>query len=170
VLAKNKEVDIMHAVKLGPGNIWFGNRPLAVFTNPTEIAFRKGNLKRHWPVRFFGIDYPDAEAAYKDSKQPTSLSAQHARSLGLREKHSFDALQSVMTNIIIHKLRQHPVLLETLKLSGGLTFIEQCSHLVFPGCQNRLGRWEGWGLESAFIRCLHRAFKQVANEGGESNA
>jgi len=145
----------MHAVKLSPGNIWSGDRTLAVFTNPTEIAFRKGNLKRHWPVQFFGIDYPDAEAAYKASKP---------------DRDTFELLQDLMTDIISYKLSQHPVLLETLRLSGGLAFIERCSHLVFPGCQNRLGRWEGWGLESAFIRCLHRAFKQVANEGGGSDA
>lgn len=131
----------MHAVKLSPGNIWSGNRMLAVFTNPTEIAFRKGNLKRNWPVRFQGTDYSDAETAYKKFK---------------RVCHSFEGLQNGMVDIISCKLCQHPV--------------QQCSHLVFPGCQNRLGRWEGWELESAFIRCLHRAFEQVTSEGGDTDA
>ena len=136
----------MNPVKLSPGNIWSGNRQLAVFTNPTELAFRKGNLKHHWPLKFLGTIYPDAEAAYKTFKSSWD---------------NFRMLQDVMVDIISCKLQQHLVLLETLKLSGGSKFIKECSHLVFPGCQNRLGRWEGWSLESAFIRCLHDAYIRV---------
>ncbi len=131
----------MHAVKLGPGNIWSGDRTLAVFTNPTELAFRKGNLKHHWPVAFQGVRYPDAEAAYHANK---------------REK-SFEDLQTMITEIIACKICQHEVLFKTLKLSGGTQFIEKCRHIV-NARTNAFKRWEGIGTKSAFIRCLRDAF------------
>lgn len=36
------------------GNIWSGSKTFAVFTNPTELAYRKGNLKHHYPIVFNG--------------------------------------------------------------------------------------------------------------------
>lgn len=134
----------MNPVKLKPGNIWSGDSKLAVFTNPTELAFRKGNLKHHWPVMFNGNLYPDAEAAYKVHQT----------------RCNFEELQELMTDIIACKLQQHPVLFETLKLSGGISFIVTCRHIV--GARTGVfRRWEGIGTTSAFIRCLRDAFVYI---------
>lgn len=141
----------MDPVKLSPGNIWSGNRTLAVFTNPTELAFWKGNLKHHWPVEFLGRMYDDVEAAYHAFKQPW---------------HSFEDLQDAMVDMIACKFRTYPVLQDSIRISGGADWIKQCYHLT--GARTKgFKRWEGQGLESAFIRCLHRAFEQVTNEGGD---
>ena len=57
--------------KFSPGNIWSGSSQLAVLTNPTELAFRKGNLKHHYPVEYSGKTFADVEAAYKCLKGET---------------------------------------------------------------------------------------------------
>ena len=51
-------------------NIWSGCSIGigAALTNPTELAFRKGNLKNHYPVEFKGRVFRDAEAAYQNHK------------------------------------------------------------------------------------------------------
>ncbi len=40
----------------------------AALTNPTELAFKKKNIKNHYPVNFALADYQDAEEAYQDLK------------------------------------------------------------------------------------------------------
>lgn len=132
----------MESVRLEPGNIWSGSRRLAVFTNPTELAFRKGNLKHHWPIRFLDQDYSDVEIAYHALKQPW---------------HSFEDLQDMMVDIIVCKFRQHSVIFDSIKLSGGTNWIKKCSHYT-NAWTKAFKRWEGKGIESAFILCLLRAY------------
>ena len=133
-------------MKLSFGNIWSGNRYLAVFTNPTELAFRKGNLKSHYPVVYMGVPYPDAEAAYQA----------HTRDC----KADFGKCIAVMIDVLIEKLRQYPILVETISQSGGLEWIERCSHIVGARTSN-FKRWEGIGRKSIFIDCLAKAYAVV---------
>jgi len=128
------------AVKLEPGNIWSGSRTLAVFTAPTEIAFRKGNLKNHYPVKDYNEkEYPDAEALYQH------MSKDH--------KANFRHLTEIMTGVLIGKFEQYPILLETIAISGGVDFFNKCCHKI-----NGNKRWEGDGIDSWFIRCLRDAY------------
>ena len=127
--------------KFSPGNIWSGaGKGLSVLTNPTELAHRKGTLKKHYPVRFKGLIYPDAEAAYQAHKMSLPRFP-------------------LMVEILVCKLHQHPLVYETLKNSGGVRFLSQCSHTVY-------GRswWEGIGEESPFIRALQSAYSQIEKE------
>lgn len=121
-------------------NIWSGSDIGigAALTNPTELAFRKGNIKKRYPVVFRDVNFPDAEAAY--------------------QKHKSRDLQEsieVMTEIIVCKLQQHPRLFEEITKRGGVEWLKQCRHIV--GVRN--SRWEGNGLESNFILCLVFAYQ-----------
>lgn len=122
-----------------PINIWSGsNVPLgAALTNPTELSFRKGKIKYHYPVEFRGQLFPDAEAAY-----------QHHKTGDLEED------MAVMTKIIVAKLQQHPKLFNAIAQNGGVKWLERCSHQV--GVKG--SRWEGVGRNSNFIYCLIRAY------------
>lgn len=128
---------------LTPGNIWSGSKTLAMFTNPTELAFKKGNLKYHYPIEFRGQFYVDAEDVYQKNKN-----------LYIPENRIF-----LMSMILIEKLKQHDNLFKLLKESGGVSFIEKCDHIVYNN-----SCWEGKGRESQFIRCLIAAYRNVENE------
>ena len=129
--------------KLGAGNIWSGSRTLAVFTNPTTLAKRKGNLKHDYPVMFRGKRYVDAEAAYQKVKRAGPW-------LSVVER------ERLMVKVIIAKLEQYPLLVETITDSGGLAWLEKCSHVV-----NGRSSWEGIGRKSGFVRCLIAAYQHM---------
>jgi len=131
-------------IKLKAGNIWSGSKSLAVFTNPTEIAFRKGNLKKHYPVEYGGKKYRDSEALYQ------FLSRNDKADSNLCYKHCVKALCC--------KLYQYPHLIEVIKYNGGVNWLEQCGHVV----NGKNPRWEGFGNKSGFIRCLITAYKTLA--------
>jgi hypothetical protein len=131
-------------MKLRPGNIWSGSKQLAVFTNPTVLAKRKGNLQRDYPVTFRNKRYADAEAAYQSVKRSGPW-------LSLAER------ERLCTAIVTAKLEQYPILMEVITENGGEDWIRQCSHVV-----GGHSRWEGTGTRSAFIRCLLRAYKEVS--------
>jgi hypothetical protein len=61
-----------------------------------------------------------------------------------------------MTKIIRAKLIQHPSLTIQIAENGGASWLQTCSHLV--GVDG--SRWEGFGDNSAFIRCLSDAYEQ----------
>lgn len=132
---------MMHIPKIPPGNIWSGDKLRAVFTNPTEIAFRKGNLKKHWPIEFRGRKFEDAESAYQTFKAKAG------------DKYE------LCTAVLVAKLRKYPILAETIRGNGGLDWLKQCSHLV----NGRNPNWEGHGIESEFIRCLMWAYEEVTS-------
>ena len=112
---------------------------LAALTNPTEIARRRGNLSRSYPVvDKTGRVWPDSEAAYKAFKIGDT-------------PHD----ERVMVRSIAAKLEQHPDLVEGIEARGGRAFLEGCDHLVGV----RGSRWEGRGTASRFIRCLIAAYE-----------
>ena len=116
-------------------NIWSGSDIGlgAALTNPTELAFRKGKLKNHYPVEFRGELFPDAEAAFKKFK------------VG-----EIKADIRLMAVIIGAKLEQHPRLFNAIRENGGVNWLKKCSHIVGV----RGSRWEGKGLDSNFILAL----------------
>lgn len=129
-------------MKIPPGNI-SSNDPLrAVFTNPTEIAFHKGNLKYHYPIKMDGSTWKDVEEWYQTTKNQSPMM-------------NFERLQRLMILGMKVKLYTYPQILDAITDSGGEEWIKQCSHIVYGG------RWEGHGLESAFIRCLLIAYQEV---------
>jgi hypothetical protein len=130
----------MRKVILKPGNIWSGNRQLAVLTNPTELAKKKGNLRQSYPVIFKQEWYADAESAYQAHKADTE-----------------DRYQ-LMVHIIACKLERWTEVFEAIKRSGGEEFIANCNHIVFGKSW-----WEGRGLESPFIRALRDAYRIIDN-------
>ncbi len=113
---------------------------LAALTNPTELAKRKGNLRRSYPVvDTTGKRWPDSKAAYKAFK--TGDTSRDER---------------VMVRIIAAKLEQHPELVAGIGARGGVAYLERCDHL--DGVRG--SRWEGRGRDSRFIRCLIAAFER----------
>lgn len=129
-----------------PCNIWSGSNDglSAALTNCTEIAFRKGKLKNHYPiVDKNGVVLPDSEAAYKKYKTG-----------------DLNKDMAIMTRIIAAKLKQYPRLVKHIAKRGGTEWLESCSHIV--GVKN--SRWEGVGIESNFISCLIAAYEIVINE------
>ena len=130
------EKRIMEAI-----NIWSGSAYSigAVLTNPTELAYRKGNLKNHYPVKFKDIIYPDAEAAYQANKV-----------------NEISQDMPIMTSIIVAKLRQYPRITESISQAGGAEWLKSCSYHVTGESW-----WEGCGENSKFICCLVRAYEII---------
>ena len=120
------------------GNIWSGDKTRAAFTNPTELAFRKGNIQEHYPVIFHSLDFEDAEHAYHN----------------FAEK---EGKEKLMTEILTAKLKQHSSLVEIIEESGGEDWIKVCDHIVYGNSPY----WEGKGTHSRFIRCLLNAYIMV---------
>lgn len=119
-----------------PGNIWSGSRTLAVLTNPTELAFRKGNLKKHYPVKFEKREYLDVEFAYKENRIGTG---------------NWDKI--LMIQLINIKLKAYPEIVDAIEASGGLNFLRQCTYEVYGK-----SKWEGKGPKSSFITALMCAY------------
>lgn len=130
-------------MRLKPGNIWSGSKTLAVFTSPTEIAFLKGNLKNHYPIEVRGKKYKDAEVAYQSVKKSHDVILSDAE------------LEAIMTEVLTAKLAQYPLLYYAIADSGGVEWLEKCSHHVNGGS------WEGDGRNSRFINCLIQAFERT---------
>lgn len=121
--------------RLKAGNIWSGDRNLAVLTNPTCLAKKKGNLVNDYPVVINNVAYPDAERAY-----------QALKTLAIGKV-------AVMQMVLYQKLRQHPRIAETIKASGGHAFLEKCEHTINGNW------WEGKGMKSPFLQCLSGAYE-----------
>jgi hypothetical protein len=134
---------------VAPGNIFSGERSArTVLTNPTELARKKGNLRHSYPVEIDGVVYPDAEEAYQRLK----LGLDHFAGMAERE--------ALCTRVIEVKLRQYPQLVEFITVNGGGQWLAQCRHFTGARTQD-FAEWEGVGYESAFIRCLIKAYRAV---------
>jgi DNA polymerase III epsilon subunit-like protein len=134
-----------------PGiNVYSGTTGLGgALTNPTETAFSKGSIKKHYPVRFRGRLYDDAEAAYKDHKDTGET------------PESWVSNQSLMVDILVAKLQQYPQLVQAITERGGSAFLRRCTHVTQSKKPKELLFWEGHGMESTFLRCLRDAWLQV---------
>lgn len=116
---------------------------LAVLTNPTELAFRKGNLKQHYPITDKnGKVWSDAEAAF-----------QHFKTGDLEKD------KTIMIKIIATKLRQYPQIIKAVEERGGVDWLKSCNHIIVGN-----SRWEGEGLQSNFIVCLCEAYQAVIDD------
>lgn len=122
-------------------NIWSGSSYSigAVLTNPTELAYRKGKLKHHYPIVFEGIKYVDAEAAYQAHKM-----------------NDLEQDMTIMISVIIAKLNQYPQIVDAIDRAGGKNWLKSCNHRV-----TGKSRWEGNGVNSKFIVCLVQAYQIV---------
>lgn len=140
---------------VAPGNIFSGERSArTVLTNPTELARKKGNLRHSYPVEIDGVVYPDAEEAYQRLKP------------GLSHFADMDEREALCWRVIEAKLHQHPQLVEFITVNGGVQWLAQCRH--FTGARTQgFQEWEGVGYESAFIRCLIRAYRTVQMQPDE---
>jgi len=125
-------------------NIYSGsnqeNGLAAALTNPTELAFTKGNITKHYPVQFMNKAFVDAEAAYKAYKTG-----------------DLETDKKLMVRIIACKLDQYSQLLTAIACRGGVQWLENCCHIT--AANNK--RWEGYGRKSNFIDCLIRAYQSV---------
>lgn len=132
---------------LAPGNIWSGSKTLAVFTNPTEIAFWKGNLRNHYPIVWNNVKYKDVEEAYFNNR-PSTRNEQ----------------VELITKLIEIKFVTYPIIFNTIKANGGVEWLKKCSH--WTNSKRKAFRfWEGDGEKSPFIRCLINAFINVTENG-----
>jgi hypothetical protein len=122
-------------------NIWSGSVHSigAVLTNPTEISYRKGKIKHHYPILFENATYADAEAAYQAYKM-----------------NEIEQDMTIMISVIIAKLKQYPLIVDTIDRVGGEDWLKSCSH-----CVTGKSRWEGHGTNSKFIVCLIQAYQIV---------
>ncbi len=128
-------------------NIFSGSKECnglgAALTNPTALALRKGTLRSAYPVTVRGRTFKDSEAAYQTLKRES-------------DRMSFAELKELMVEVLICKLEQYPRLVTAIDRRGGVAWLESCRHVVNGG------RWEGNGVESAFIGCLIKAFTHIA--------
>jgi hypothetical protein len=123
-----------------PGNIWSGSKTLAVLTNPTRLAKKKGNLKGNYPVEIDGISFQDAEAAFWHLvKQEGAVDLPHKFQICVR--------------VIEAKLEQHPRIKTFIDDNGGVEFLEQCYHRT-----EAYQEWGGSGYESSFVCALISAY------------
>lgn len=127
-------------------NIWSGSGDgdgtAAALTNPTEISFRKGSIRRHYPVSYGGREWLDAEEAYQGNKGPGS------------------DRDEVMVEVIVAKLLTYPHLGDAVRVMGGLPFLRKCRHETGARTPS-LRRWEGKGEGSRFLRNLMAAYSKA---------
>jgi hypothetical protein len=127
------------------GNIYSGDKQLAVLTNPTSIARWKGTLVRDYPVVIDSVRYRDAEQAYQQ--------------LAAECKHDTARCYAICQRVIEHKLQQYPQIVQLIDVSGGVEWLKRCSHWI--GERRIVNRWTGDGLQSGYIRCLVAAYERV---------
>ena len=133
-----------------PGNIWSGNGTLARFTNPTELARKKGRLTTSYPVTWRGQQWPDVETAYQETKR-------NSRQMTLKER------AYLLVEIMEMKFRTYPELIEEIRAAGRQQWIIRCSH--HTGARtNTFQVWEGDGPESLFVRCLSEVYRRITGE------
>lgn len=126
-----------------------GNGLAAAFTNPTVLSRRKGTVARDYQVYFEYRSWLDAEEAF------LTLSRRNPASLCDHDK--------LMCDIIAAKLQQHPHLFIAVRQRGGVAFLRQCEH--YTGAQTaRFRKWEGYGVESRFIRNLIAGYEVIEKE------
>jgi len=106
-------------------------------TNPTELARRKGNIRKSYPVKFAGRRYKDAETAYKTLK-PAYKNAEH---------------YALMVEIMTAKLEQYPALVKALTRKGGSAWIMSCTHQPKPSADRWTTKGKNW-----FIKALNEAY------------
>lgn len=140
-------------MKIPPGNIYSGDPLRAVFTNPTELAFKKGSLRQHYPIYYNKVKFVDVEEAYQIIKRISPWM-------------SFEKLQDLIVDLIEIKLRTYPLLVQTITESGGDDWILACSHFTYAKTDD-FRRWEGTGEESAFICCLLKAYQRLSTNNEE---
>ena len=122
-------------------NIWSGGEGLgAVLTNMTELAFKKGKLKNHYPIDYNNISFKDVESVYQKFKTESD-----------------EWNDDLMTSLICEKFRTYPQIPSTIKEYGGIDFLRKCTHYTRAKTK-RFKSWEGNGEESRFIRNLVRAY------------
>jgi len=130
---------------IAPGNIWTGSRMLAWLTAPTELAFRKSNMKAHYPIVYLSNQYADVEAAYQYHKR-SSIYA------------SIEKRYELMTELLVIRFIAYPKMLDLLLDLGGIEYLEKCEHRVYGKAVN----WEGTGRGSGYVRCLINAVERLA--------
>jgi hypothetical protein len=118
---------------------------LAWLTAPTELAFRKGNMREHYPIRWQDNEYADVEAAYQTAKNMDFTM-------------SLDKLFALMTSLLVIRFQTYPKMLDLLLELGGIEFLEKCSHQVYGKQES----WEGAGRGSGYVRCLIETLETIA--------
>ena len=90
----------------------------------------------------------NVEELYK-SKSSKNLKIELNPELALR----YD--MNLMYQLQLIKFEANPELIDEINEQGGLTFLQNCSHIVnVPN-----SRWEGIGLESNFIKVLCKSYE-----------
>jgi hypothetical protein len=116
-------------------------------TFPTELAFKKGKIDRHFPIiDRDGNSYVDAEQAYQINRVLA---------------HNDERL-SLYVRIAVTKFMQYPDLVDGIMARGGIRWLETCEHNT-NARSKRFQWWQGVGRESVFICCLIRAFERVVD-------
>jgi hypothetical protein len=140
---------VLKCDSINPGiNIYSGSSsPLgAALTFPTELSFKKGKIKYHYPVTDkLNKTYPDAEAAYKIWK--------------VKAGNDITRKLEIYVRIATAKFEQYPQLVEAITKRGGTNWLASCSHHTCAG-----GWWEGDGLNSPMISCLVEAYQRVLSK------
>jgi len=103
----------------------------------TELSFRKGNIKQHYPVTWGGQTYEDAARAYQLNRS--------------EDPYTNDSL---MADIFATKLLAYPRLLNAIIERGGALWLEQCSH----DDGDVITLWSGTSYKSRYIRSLIQGY------------
>jgi hypothetical protein len=117
-------------------------------TNPTEIAKRKGNIDKSYPITYGGTLYKDVEEAYQRLKDKTE-----ARK---KPKKEDSRNYRLMVDLITAKLNQFPELVDQIKEKGGSEWILNAVHQP----TNKGTVWETEG-QNWFIEALNDAFSGI---------
>lgn len=117
----------------------------AVLTNPTELAKKKGNLTKSYPVTFEGKTYKDAEEAYQENKGKYTKSGRGPGST-----------YELMIKILTAKLQQHPEIVNEITKQGGSKWLLASRHQP----TNKNSVWETGG-QNWFILALNDAYQDI---------
>jgi len=132
---------VTSSIEISSGVKGFG----AVLTNPTELAKKKGNLTKSYPVIFEGKTYKDAEEAYQKNKSNYTVKGRGPGST-----------YELMIKILKAKLEQHPDITNEITKQGGFKWLLAARHQP----TNKNSVWETGG-QNWFVLSLNDAYQEV---------
>ena len=111
----------------------------------TAERFKKGLIPKDYPLVINNTSFSDMAAAYAALALPFSPSA--SRTNLPQQHHILDHNASLLFQLCLQKLHQHPDIWDTIAYHGGWRWLAQCSLLT-----SKPSPWSGSGIQSPLLR------------------
>jgi hypothetical protein len=139
-------------------------KPENISSKGSEFAKKLTNVGNTVGLTYKGKQYVNSEHAYQTWKSGEFNQAGYDLKGGKVRGGKIGDTFSIMTDILIEKLKQHPELVQGIDERGGLAYIEQSTHNVIGD-----KFWESTG-QNKFIEALAQAYKNIKSPSVSTDA